>query len=85
MLKRELDEETMIAVSQETKQRRPTKIKRKEYRDHDICLLEAKQLLENQEINLTEYQRRIRAVTYRYIDANEQNQDDSDIEIEDDE
>lgn len=33
LLKRELDERTMISVSQEIKQKRPTKVQRKVYRD----------------------------------------------------
>ena len=50
LLKRDLDEETMIAMSQELNQQRPTKIQRKTYRDHDKRLLEAKELLINKQI-----------------------------------
>ncbi len=37
----------MISVSQEICQQRPTKAKRKRYRDHDNELAEAKHLSEN--------------------------------------
>ncbi len=84
MLKRDLDEETMIAASQEINQRRPTKIQRKTYHDHDTRLVEAKGLLQNKEISLSEYQRRIRFITYKYIESNEKNRDDSNIDNEDD-
>ena len=55
LLKRELDEQTMISVSQEIKQKCSTKNKRKCYRDHDNCLIEAKELLNAKQINLVEY------------------------------
>jgi len=65
-------------VSQEMKQQRPTKIQRKTYRDHDRRLLETKEQLNNKQINLLEYQQKIRFVTYGYIKSNETNEDDSD-------
>ncbi|CAF3276334.1 unnamed protein product [Rotaria sp. Silwood2] len=79
LLKRELDERTMISVSQEIKQKRPTKVQRKSYRDRDNYLIEAKELLINRKIDLTEYERRIRRLTYGYIKYHEDN-DDSDFE-----
>ncbi|CAF1182593.1 unnamed protein product [Rotaria sordida] len=78
LLKRELDEQTMISISQEIKQKRPTKTKRKCYRDYDNRLIEAKELLINRVIDLLEYQRRVRAFSYRYIQYHEENEDDSD-------
>ncbi|CAF4882015.1 unnamed protein product, partial [Rotaria sp. Silwood1] len=41
LLKKELDEQTLISVSQEIKQKRPAKHQRKRYRDHDNRLIEA--------------------------------------------
>lgn len=78
-MKRDLDEETNIIVSQEMNQQRSTKNQRKRYRDHDNNILEAKNLLNIKEINLVEYQRRIRILTYRYINSNENKNDDNDI------
>ncbi|CAF1598157.1 unnamed protein product [Rotaria magnacalcarata] len=56
LLKRELDELTMISVSQLMKQKRSTKTQRKRYRYRDTCLIEAKELLNTQQIDLVEYQ-----------------------------
>ncbi|CAF1115105.1 unnamed protein product [Rotaria sordida] len=75
----ELDEQTLILVSQEAKQKRATKHQRKRYRDHDNHLIEAKELLTNKQIDLLEYQRRIRTLTYGYIKYHEENDDDSDV------
>ncbi|CAF2761124.1 unnamed protein product [Rotaria sp. Silwood2] len=79
LLKRELDERTMISVSQEIKQKRPTKVQRKVYRDRDNYLIEAKELILNKKIDFTEYERRIRSLTYGYIKYHVDN-DDCDFE-----
>ena len=47
MIKRDLDERTMISISQEIKQKRPNKIQRKYYRDRDKYLIESKKFLIN--------------------------------------
>ena len=44
----------MISVSQEIKQKRPTKVQRKLYRDRDKYLIEAKELLTNIHFKLKE-------------------------------
>ncbi|CAF4664518.1 unnamed protein product [Rotaria sp. Silwood2] len=69
----------MISASQEIKQKRPTKVQRKSYRDRDNNLIEAKELLINRKIDLTEYERRIRRLTDGYIKYHEDN-DDRDFE-----
>ena len=75
MTKRDLDERTMISISQEIKQRRPSKIQRKCYRDRDKYLFESRELLINNQIKLLEYQQRIRNLTYGYIKYHEENND----------
>ena len=79
LLKCEVDERTMISVSQEIKQKRPTKVQRKVYRDRDKYLIEAKELLTSKRIDLKEYERRIRSLTCAYIKYHQDN-DDHDFE-----
>ncbi|CAF1532648.1 unnamed protein product, partial [Rotaria magnacalcarata] len=74
------DEQTIIRLEQENKQNRSTKPRKKKNLMHDISLSNLKASYEQNLIDIKEYQRKIRVISYSYINALENNttNDDND-------
>lgn len=64
-----VDEESIIRCEQEQQQKRTTRRRKKNDVDHDHLLAHSKQLYESKRISISTYQKKIRKLSYLYIDA----------------
>jgi hypothetical protein len=74
------DEQTIIRTEQENKQKRSTRPRKKRNVIHDIQLADLKHSYEQNLIDIIQYQKTIRQISYEYIDALESTSNASDID-----
>jgi hypothetical protein len=74
------DEQTLIRTEQERKQNRSTRPRKKKYIVHDIRLADLKRSYEEKLIDIKFYQKKIRTISYTYIDVLDKVNDNSDSE-----
>lgn len=63
------DEKTIIRTEQEKKQNRTTRPRKRKNILHDICLDNLKKTYEQNLIDIKQYQKTIRKISYTYIDV----------------
>lgn len=76
------DEQTIIRLEQEKKQKRSTRPRKKINIDHDLALLDLKSSYERNLIDIIEYQRKMRIISYSYMDVLENKIDTDDDDDE---
>jgi hypothetical protein len=74
------DEQTIIRSEQEKKQQRSTRPRKRKNRIHDIDLDNLKKSYEQKLINIKQYQKQIRAISYAYINVLDKESYNSDSE-----
>lgn len=75
-----VDEESIIRPEQEHQQQRTTRRRKKQNILRDLCLNQLKKEYEKNLIDINEYQRRIRHISYLYIDTLDNTVDSDDSE-----
>ena len=76
------DEQTIIRSEQENKQNRSTKPRKRNNIIRDIRLGDLKRSYEQNLLDIIQYQKTIRTISYRYIDALENRTDKSDAAVD---